>query len=335
MGGKKKNTAKAASTADSDDALLEAAITENEQAKQENARAAAIAEEVTGRKLTAEQESRRRGLSQQQIIERLNVFPTFSVMRVLPTKKEYVSLTFKDNDSDKGLRCCPFFSEPADCKDALQQTQEQYPDMKLALGVLPLGHAFALAVGWATAESKAPFTLRGAPETAERLRSLLVGQLEEAHLPTHWHFPVFMCEDLNDSHSLPVFLTREQLAASWTASGKPGMPTGTLVVTDLRIVVGELQKSAQETGCDWSRVRFLGSNEGWQALQQGAEQADVEGAAAASLGGFEAGVLGIVGGRAAAQSQGRPAGKQSSAGKPPAVGDPDDPDSEAEPPELV
>ena len=35
-----------------------------------------------------------------------------------------------------------------------------------------------------------------------------------------------------------------------------------ITVTDLRILVGEMQKGFKETGCNWTIVRFLGSENG-------------------------------------------------------------------------
>ena len=44
---------------------------------------------------------------------------------------------------------CAFFVDPAEAKQALNQARAACPDMHLVLGAMPLGHAFALTVGWA------------------------------------------------------------------------------------------------------------------------------------------------------------------------------------------
>lgn len=309
MGNKKKSVSAAAPAKSEEDALLDAAIAANDKARQDaleqEARRAAIAEEVKGQK----QESMRNGLTREQIVERLNVVPAFSVMSVTPTGKYHQSLTFKDSEKDKGFKCCPFFVDPAECKDALRQTQEQQPEKELGLGVVPLGKAFALAVGWTTSNSTVPFALRAAPSTAEKLRPHLVEQLEQHGLPTNnWTFSVFMCEDLQTPTDIPVFLSREQLAVAWTKSGRPGMPMGTLIATDLRIIVDKLQQSHAESGCDWSHVRFVGSDEGWQALHQAAAHADAKG------GEMGADVMGVVGGQNGASSSSK-GGKGKGKGK--------------------
>lgn len=119
---------------------------------------------------------------------------------------------------------------------------------------MPLGKAYALAVGWAEAQSqRVPFTIRAEPNTAKQLRPLLKKQLEMAGHSTHWHFPVFMCEELQTAAVLPVFLTREGLATTWKALNKPGPPPTQLTVTDLRIVADEMQKDFKETG--WCRAK--------------------------------------------------------------------------------
>ena len=271
-------------------------MSSKQDALAEEARRAAIVAEVEARK-RAIRESHGSGLTLHQIIDRLNAIPTFAVLRVTDAGNEFVSLTFAAADGEKGVRCCPFFADVAECKDALQQTQQQSPDQRLALGTMPLGKAFALAMGWATAPAKAPFTVRAAPETAHKLRPLLVSQLEEAGLPTYWYFPAFVCAALRTPACLPVFLTREALAAAWTASGKEGMPTGELIVTDLRILVRQFMQGGDES--DWSAVTFVGSNDGWKALEEGAAQADEAlrtAAGSPAIERVEEGVLGVVGG---------------------------------------
>jgi hypothetical protein len=314
-------------------------------ALEDQARRAAIAAEVKARR-SAQSAHPGSALSRQQIIDRLNVVPTFSVMRATPVGHELIGLTFRAEEGERGVRCCAFFTDPTECRDALQQAQAQHPGMRLAIGTTPLGRAFALAAGWTAAQSKAPFALRAAPATAERLRPLLITQLAEAGLSTLWHFPVFLCEELRSPACVPVFLGREELAAAWTASGRAGLPTGTLVVTDLRIVVRELQKGAEETGCDWSRARFIGSDTGWRALREGAAQADAKGLVAGTWDGVEGGMLGIVGGDdPARRSEADAAGKGEQCAQDHAAG-PGEPagsepvgvradDADAEPPELV
>jgi len=271
----KQNSAAASSAAIDDDALLDAAIKESKEAKEAATLAEMEAQADSSRKAAAAVVSKPlpTGLTPQQVVEKLNDIPTFAVMHETPKGRKFVPLHFKEDAEDKGLSSCAFFAEPYEAKHALLQAKKQHPDMNLAIGVMPLGKAYALAVGWAEAGSqKVPFTLRAEPKMAKQLRPLLKQQLEVAKLPTHWHFPVFMCEEIQSATVLPVFLTREGLASTWKALGKEGPPPTQVTVTDLRIVVEEMQKGFKETGCDWSIVRFLGSEQGWNAVKEGMEQ---------------------------------------------------------------
>ena len=58
----------------------------------------------------------------------------------------------------------------AEAKQALNQARAACPDMHLVLGAMPLGHAFALTVGWAEAIGEHPFTIRGSRELTKGTR---------------------------------------------------------------------------------------------------------------------------------------------------------------------
>ena len=172
-----------------------------------------------------------------------------------------------------------------------------------------------------------PFTIRAEPNTATQLRPLLIKQLQMAGHSTHWHFPVFMCEELQTPAVLPVFLTREGLATTWKALGKAGPPPTQLTVTDLRIVADEMQKSFKESGCDWSIVRFLGSEQGWNAVKEGMEQAEGGAPRPGSPGEDE--------GWAVSKSSSKGSSQRSSKSDEPKQPPSDPNDAEAEPPELA
>lgn len=289
--GKKKSTAAASSLADSDDALIEAAIAANKQAmvlaQKEKEEEARVAKEVELRRIeaTAKGGVQWEGLTQEQIVEKLSEIPTFAIMHATEEGKKFVPMTFKEGPSDTGMASCAFFAEPAEAKFTLQQAKAQHPDMDLVLGVMPLGKAYALCEGWAEAQVQhAPFTLRAEPKVAKDMRPVLKKQLELQKLPSQWTFPVFICEELQSPTCLPVFLTREGLAATWKAAGKSEPPPKNITVTDLRILVSEMQKGFKVTGCDWSIVKFLGSESAWDAIKDDLAKEGASGAAVAGPG---------------------------------------------------
>ena len=212
------------------------------------------------------------GLSRDQVVEKLNGIRR---LRSCTTRRaaKGVPMMFKEDKEDAGVTSCAFFVDPHEAKHSLEQAKSQHPDMNLVIGVMPLGKAYALCVGWATsAQQRVPFTLRAANPAAKQMRPILKKQLEVQGLPAYWHFPVFLCEELQSDTCLPVFLSKEGLLDVWAGAGKGTEPPTSMTVTDLRIIVSEMQKGFRETGCDWSIVRFLGTEQGWNAIKEGVEQ---------------------------------------------------------------
>lgn len=277
MGGKKKGSKSGGEGKAnlSDDALLDQAIAENNKAK-----AIAAAEEKAAAELAERQQAAEsiaglnlNGLSRDQVVEKLNGIPTFAIMHDTESGKKFVPMMFKEDKEDAGVTSCAFFVDPHEAKHSLEQAKSQHPDMNLVIGVMPLGKAYALCVGWATsAQQRVPFTLRAANPAAKQMRPILKKQLEVQGLPAYWHFPVFLCEELQSDTCLPVFLSKEGLLDVWAGAGKGTEPPTSMTVTDLRIIVSEMQKGFRETGCDWSIVRFLGTEQGWNAIKEGVEQ---------------------------------------------------------------
>jgi len=274
--------------AEDDDALLDATIAENkrkEAADKGEKEAQMVAEMEEQMKAMRAGLS---GLSREQIVEKLNEIPSFAIMHeTADGTKKFLPMMFRESAEATSVESCAFFSDPYEAKHAMQQASGLHAELKLVLGVMPLGKAYALTQEWAEAQApprgkgkKVLFTLRGAPSATRETRDILKVQLQKAGLSTEQCFPVFLCEELQSDAVLPVFFTREGVHSTWKLLGKDGPPPDKITVTDLRILVGEMQKGFKETGCNWSIVRFLGSENGYNGAKEGQRQDEARAAEA-------------------------------------------------------
>jgi len=291
--GKKKPVA-AGPQLDDDDALLEAAIAkaDNERAEQETladiqrAETEALAdikraeaEALAKVESWMERSTTPPSLSIKELVERMNVMPTFAIMNDTDSGKRFVPMKFDEDDgeADVARAVCAFFTDPSEAKRSLGVAQQMCPDLNLVLGVMPFGNAFSLTVGWADAKGDKPFTIRGSPTLAKDMRSHLKSQLANEGLPSYWQIPVILCEQLYTDTVLPVFLTHAGLAATWTAAGKPGPPPTAITIIDLRLLVRTMLAPYTKTGMDWRHVRFVGSEVGSRVVQRGLDELDAAG----------------------------------------------------------
>jgi len=216
-------------------------------------------------------------LSVKELVERMNDVPTFAIMNDTARGKKFVPMKFADDGDTTLPEVCAFFIDPIEAKKALVQAGRACPDMNLVLGVMPLGNAFALVVGWAEAQGDRPFTIRGSAALTSDMRPHLKRQLESEGLPSYWQLPVIVCDELQSATALPVFLTHAGLSATWKAAGRLGAPPTQLKILDLRLLVQTMLAPFRETGMDWRVVRFVGSELASRVVQQGLDHLDAAG----------------------------------------------------------
>mmetsp|Transcript_45643 Transcript_45643/g.126684 ORF Transcript_45643/g.126684 Transcript_45643/m.126684 type:complete len:170 (+) Transcript_45643:129-638(+) len=143
-------------------------------------------------------------------------------------------------------------------------------------------------------DSEKPFTgelrLQGnmplLKETSPRLLELLADAGIDAGA---WQLPIFLCEELQSPNILPVFLSPQDLAATWEKSGrtKEELPEG-ITMMDLRMLVAQMQTEDNP----WRIVQFVGSQEAYELVSElqgegGADAKTAEGAAAVGGGAEE------------------------------------------------
>lgn len=274
-GGKGKGKAKPADkpAADGDDAILAAAMEEAAAAKR-------LAEEKAEEEAIAAMEQQMSlrpkwsAASIQEACAKLDQIPTFCVMSEANGSKKFLPLRFADEGSkEPGPETCACFIDPRDAHATLLQAQKGAPDLTLVMGVMPLGKALALAEGWASAQGSAPFSLRASPMLRQKFGPLMTRQLEQKKISTFWYLPVFLCQELQSLTVLPVFLDPDDVASTWRKAGRSEPVPTRLTCLDLRLVVHEMLKPLKETGgVDWSNVRFVGTEAGWKAVEEGFKQ---------------------------------------------------------------
>lgn len=233
-------------------------------------------------------------LSIQELVAKLDVVPTFAIMNHHTSSgaKRFMPMTFSDSDGTQSPEpVCAFFIDPDEAQRSLVQAQQACADLNLVLGAMPLGHAFALVVGWADAEGDHPFVVRGSAALTKDMRSHLVQQLDKAGLPSYWQIPVILCEELQSPTVLPAFFTHEGLTLTWRAVGKPGPPPRALQVLDLRLLVRTMLAPFSQTGTDWSIARFVGCERASQVVQRGLDELAAAGGIGSGKGSGDAAAL--------------------------------------------
>ena len=94
-------------------------------------------------------------LSKQQVVEKLNSVPVFTVTTL---EKQLVPVP-----DEGGSTCCRWYADVDEAQSALVLAQHLNPNTPLVLGVTPLGTAFALVHGWAKGENEPAHPLRLQP----------------------------------------------------------------------------------------------------------------------------------------------------------------------------
>lgn len=232
-------------------------------------------------------------LTRQEVVAKMNDLPVFCIV---DDHQQFVALRVATGAPAAHGTPAPggsvteeavvFWTEPLEAKSAVVQARGQRPGVTLSLGTMPLGHAFALAEGWAEAEGGGrPFCLRAHSGAVSQLRALLTKQLEHQGMPTTQLFPIYMCEQLTTESIMPIFLSRADLVATWDSACKQAgcddVPApSSVTVMDLRILADAMLTE----GSDWSSVRFIGTQRAFDLAAEGARaQSDAGGGGKVAL----------------------------------------------------
>ena len=176
-----------------------------------------------------------RNLTKQQVVEKLDNVPVFTIV-------EEASGALVGVADESGETCCRWYADVNEVQSALVLTQHLNPDLPLSLGVTPLGTAFALTSGWKTTSSAHPLKLQAS-------KAVVTAVAKELGAAPDGAFPLFGCDELQSARLLPLFLSKDDLHATWRAMGRSAdaMPT-------------ELQVSSLHTIGASARTRRTGSS---------------------------------------------------------------------------
>lgn len=224
------------------------------------------------------------GLSDDEILERLNNVPTFAI---LTADNEMISLGGKD--LSPWHICYSFFTSAAEVQDLLRRTIDANPGTDgLHLGTLPLGHAFAQCGGWAqvdgcsaASEEESKYALQGPSEGEEAVEALtadvasgaampaaLLRDLEECGVSAGtWLLPVFFSEGFQTADMLPAFLSEADFAAGWRRTGREDAERpAALRVMDVRALVARMRRGDGPTS--WRKLRLVSTVEAYELAQE-------------------------------------------------------------------
>lgn len=154
-----------------------------------------------------------RTLTKQQVVEKLDNVPVFTIV-------EEASGALVGVTDESGETCCRWYADVDEAQSALVLTQHLNPDLPLSLGVTPLGTAFALTSGWKATSSAHPLKLQAS-------KAIVAAVAKELGASPDGAFPLFGCDELRSPRLLPLFLSKEDLHATWRAMGRSAeaMPT--------------------------------------------------------------------------------------------------------------
>lgn len=265
----KKNKGKA--QAESDDALLDAAIAESneERAKLE----AAAAEAKAQADAEAAQPGQSSGatiwggtLNHQEVVDKLDMVPVFNIIR-LPDR------AMVPTEDDFGITGEPsgcWYFDHEDAQKQLERMQAENPSLQLALETTSLGTAFALSEGWQPVPDNAPLRLQASrgglselPEPPDPLPDVL----RERFNPRTGPIPLLGVDGFRlGNGSTPLFFGIVDLVRTWTRdTGKTKEEMPSLTLVDLRLIVARM---LSDEGQDWRLLTFCAAR---KSLEYAAE----------------------------------------------------------------
>jgi len=205
-----------------------------------------------------------RPLQRQEIVEKLDAIPVFSVInrqtqQVVPTA------------SKNGVLRCDFHLELAEATASLEMLRRGNPGVLLTLAATPLGTAFALSE-WEQVDVD-PNDDDSAPKVELRLQAcqaealVVAPLLSEAPVPpllrrrneVNGALPLFGSNELRfaaeqGKPALPLFFRRNDFVAAWMASGGKAEAMPVVQVTDLRTLAWQMQFDCVH---DWRPLLFV------------------------------------------------------------------------------
>lgn len=217
-----------------------------------------------------------KALTKMEIMEKLNAIPVFCILN---KENGVVGMRAVDDDAPS---CC-WFTDPLEARALLEATQKSNPEAGLHMGCHGLGAVFTRCGGWPAGEEpegykmpeespqsadgeKVLLKLKGQHGLYKEVQPRLVELLKGSGMdPGCWQLPVFFCDELQSRSIVPVFLSPQDLAATWVKAGRTeeSIPEN-LTLMDIRMLVAQMQTDSSP----WSLIQFVGSMESVKLAQE-------------------------------------------------------------------
>lgn len=240
MGKKGKQKAKEPTQGPADeDALLEAAIAENEVLRKKLA-----SDEVEQVKAKVAQQGKT--FTMQETLAKLDRIMIFSIFRMLPDGS-------KDLCPAPGDGAVTFYTDAADAKADIELLKAADAAAKVGLDGIPLGRAFALTQGLMSLQTPAKTRLQFSRAIVQAEGESGVPSAYRERMRGAGPFPMFYSEYIDVPGCTPIFFTREDLAEYWVGAGGAADALPQPTVTDLRYVIS---RTLQEPG-QWEMLLYV------------------------------------------------------------------------------
>jgi len=175
----------------------------------------------------------------QALLEKMSRVITFNITSVVDGKRDCFQAA---------SGAIEFYADAADATEALQVAQSANPEAHLELEAVPLGKAFAVTQGLMGVSTPIPTKLLFSKATVAAVGEHGIPEAMRDKMRGTGPFPLFSVEELRSPGAMPVFLSFDDLRASWLKSGRPieSLPAAEDAAIDLRVLAASVLQDQQE-----------------------------------------------------------------------------------------
>ena len=177
-----------------------------------------------------------KALTKMEIMEKLNAIPVFCILN---KENGVVGMRAVDDDAPS---CC-WFTDPMEARCSAGGNPKSNPEAGLHMGCHGLGAVFTRCGGWPAGEEpegykmpeespqsadgeKVLLKLKGQHGLYKEVQPRLVELLKGSGMdPGCWQLPIFFGDELQSRSIVPVFLSPQDLAATWVKPGARKSPS--------------------------------------------------------------------------------------------------------------
>jgi len=180
-------------------------------------------------------------MSMQELLEKMNVVTTFNITTVKGGKRDCFQMPKSG--------AIEFYADAGDALEALQAAQAAAGGgVALELEAVPLGKAFSVAQGLMGLTTPVPTKLYFSRAVVAAVGERGIPEAMREDMRGAGPLPLFSVEELKSPGAMPVYLSYEDLTASWMRSGRPleELPPAPEVAIDLRVLAASCLQDNQD-----------------------------------------------------------------------------------------